>query len=130
MHAISVNLEFVVTRRLGVCLLEKRSICGVVERAQHSCNVLQRRALLTPIFEGTSRLSLEIDDDEIASREENLAEMIVAMDAGEHRREIDFAKKLKALAGLLFKFEHFVGFSLYMLRHSTLASAQHIEING
>ena len=54
------------------------------------------------------RLAFEIDDDKVAAGEKDLAEMVVAVDAGDHGRTLEPGEKLKAAAGKFFKLEYSV----------------------
>ena len=58
----------------------------VVERAQHAGHVAQRRMLGAPLVERPARLAFEVDDDEVVLRQQHLAEVIVAVEAGLRRR--------------------------------------------
>ena len=60
----------------------------VVERAQHAGHVAQRRALDPPLAERPRRLALEVDDHEVVAGVEHLAEVVVAVAADAHRREL------------------------------------------
>ena len=62
--------------------VEQRGMHRVVERAQHSGHVLQRRMLPPPFLERSRRLAFEIGDDEVVLRDQHLSQMIVAVQAG------------------------------------------------
>ena len=69
--------------RAGMTLNEgfKRDIGGVAEGAQHSGNVAQRRLLGAALGEGASGLAFEVEQDVIAVRAKDLAEVVVPVDA-------------------------------------------------
>ena len=62
-----------------------------MKRSQHACDVADRRSLDPPLGQRTRRFAFKIDNDVILSSVENLAKMIVAMDAGPFRG--DFSQK-------------------------------------
>src|SRR6185437_8128559 len=62
--------------------IEERRNRRVVKRAQHSGYVLQRGALGATFGQGARRLTFKINDDEIGAGPKNLAEMVIAMNAG------------------------------------------------
>src|SRR6266705_4071107 len=69
----------------SLCLHVKQGRVGrVVKRAQHAGDVFQCGPLEPPLAQRAGRLSFEIDDEEIFSRIEELAEMIVAMAPDTH----------------------------------------------
>src|ERR1043165_3214193 len=53
----------------------------VVERAQHSGDIAQRRKLGATLVQRLKRLALEIDDDDVGAGNQYLAKMEVAMNA-------------------------------------------------
>ena len=59
----------------------QRGAGGVVERAEHPGHVSERRALDPPLAERSRGLALEVDDDEVAAGPQDLAEVVVAVDA-------------------------------------------------
>ena len=54
---------------------------GVAEGAEHSGDVLERRLFGAAFGERTGGLAFEVEDDVVAAGAEDLAEMIVAVDA-------------------------------------------------
>ena len=111
-------------------LLQQRRVRGVVKRAQHAGNVLQRRALLAAILKRASRLPFEIDNDEITAGEEDLSEMIVAVDAGNHSRTAQPGEPLEAAAGNSFKLEDPACVVLSLVRQFILKAAEQGEVGG
>ena len=77
-----------------------------MKRSEHSGNVLERRAFLAALFERAGGLTFEINDDEVVAGEEDLAEMIVAVDARSHRGTLESGGELEAPAGDLFDLEN------------------------
>ena len=57
-----------------------RGAGGVVERAEHPGDVPEGRTLDPPLAERPRGFALEVDDDEVAPRPEDLAEVVVAVD--------------------------------------------------
>ena len=99
-------------------LLEQRCIRGVVKRTQHAGNILQRRPLLASLLKRSCRLAFEINNDKVAAGEQDLAEMIIAVDARDHGRDLEPGEELKAAAGNFFKFEYAVCILPGVVRHS------------
>ena len=58
---------------------ELRGIRGIADRAQHARDVAQHAALAPALLEAARGLALEIDDDEIVLRDEDLAQVQVAV---------------------------------------------------
>ena len=101
-----------------------------MKRSQHSGNILQRRAFLAPLLQGARGFAFEINDHKIAAGVENLAEMIVAVDASQHGREFGPAEKLETLAGAVFQVENRFRFPPDVVRHFLLAPAKQVEVSG
>ena len=53
-----------------------------MERAEHAGHIANGRSLDPPLGQRPGRFSLEIDDDVILARVQNLPQMEVAMDSG------------------------------------------------
>src|ERR1700678_442479 len=68
---------------IGVALGEvvERGEGGVAEGAQHSSDVLERGLLGAAFGERSGGVALEIEQDVVAAGAENLAEVVVAVDA-------------------------------------------------
>ena len=64
----------------------ERDQSGVAEGAQHAGHVFERRMLGAAFGERARGLALEVEDDEVAFGAQDLAEMIVAVDARPLRR--------------------------------------------
>ena len=91
-------------------LLEQRRIRGVVKRAQHSGNILQRRAFLAAFPQWPCGLTFEIDNDEVGASKQDLAKMIVAVDARDHRRKFESGEKAESgCRAVVFESENFTG---------------------
>src|SRR5262249_35979278 len=73
--------------RRGDVLRIERGRGGVVERAQQPGDIAQWARFRAALGERLSRLAFEIDDENVATRDQHLAEMKVAMDAGLGRAE-------------------------------------------
>jgi len=101
-----------------------------MERAQHAGNILEGRTLPATLCQRARGLAFEIDDDKVAAGEENLAEMIVAMNAGSHGRAFETREHLVAAAGSFFKSENFFRFLPGLVRHSNLEATKQVEIGG
>src|SRR5438034_10106926 len=82
---------------------EQHGISSEVKRANHPGDVAQRRALEPAHREWTADLALEVEDHEVASRVENLGEMIIAVAANDHRLYLARFQRLKGLAHVGFE---------------------------
>src|ERR1700690_658496 len=56
--------------------------------------------------------------------------MIVAVDAGDHRRTLHPRQELKAAAGNLFKLENIAGLLPSLVWHSILQATEQVEVGG
>ena len=62
-------------------LLQKYVVCCIMQRTHHPGNIVKRRAFYSPFTHYLRRLTGKIDDHEILSREQDLPEVIIAVDA-------------------------------------------------
>src|SRR5262245_30318658 len=65
--------------RRGEC--KESRVRRISERADHSCDILERRLLEPPFFERPRRFSLEIEDVEISLRPQHLSQVVVTVNA-------------------------------------------------
>ena len=69
-------------RRLVLVVLQHAGPGRIVERAQHAGHVLERRALGAAVGDRLRRLAFEIENEDVAVGDQDLAEMIVAVQPG------------------------------------------------
>ena len=73
----------------------------VVERAQHARDVLERRRLGAALGQRARRLALEIQDVEVVLRDQDLAEVIVAVNPSLDGADVRFGQRVDArMAGV------------------------------
>ena len=77
---------------------------GVLKRAQHSGHITQGGAFDAPFRDRTGGFALEINDDEIVSREEHLSEMEIAVAADAHGADFAFEQIFEAVYQVFFVF--------------------------
>src|SRR4051794_27052374 len=75
---------------------EEARVGGVVEGAEHAADVFEGGVLEAGLGEGGGGLAFEVDDDEVAARVEDLAEVVVAVDAGAQGVELMVYQGLEA----------------------------------
>jgi hypothetical protein len=63
------RLKLRLRRSLNILLLKQRRIGGVMERTQHSGNILQRGAFFPPLCQGARGFAFEINDHEVTPGE-------------------------------------------------------------
>src|SRR3954470_7845608 len=85
----------------GHAAQQPRAGGDVGERAQHACDVAQRRALEPALGERARGLALEVEDHPPAVREHGLAEVVVAVRADHAAAGADVRERLQLLAHVL-----------------------------
>src|SRR5262249_3876833 len=96
------------------------------EGANHSRHVSQRRVLDPAFAQGHSGLALEVEDDEVLSRPEHLAEVVVSVNTNALRAEAALEKRTVAIDDFAFESQntfgqrcHFSGKRLELLAQQT-----------
>ena len=88
-------------------------MAGVVERAQHAGDIAQHGSFLPAFGEGPRRLSFEVGDHEVVLSEQDLAEVIVAVQSrlaaawlGRDERLDEPALRLRELGAVALRSQH------------------------
>ena len=116
-----------VPRVIYLVVVERR-LSRVMKGTDHPCYVDEGRAFEPAFTDAPRRLSLEIDENEILSGKEGLAEMEVAMYPAFHGREAPAGDALHAGQHLLLGGQHLLCQLLVFLRKFPLLPGELLEI--
>src|SRR6195256_2728882 len=90
--------------------LQSRARARVAEGPQHPGHVPEGQPLEAALVKGASRFAFEIDDHEVMSRVQDLAEVVVAVDADPRRALAPAQELLEKARDARLELEHLLGF--------------------
>jgi hypothetical protein len=114
--------------RAAFHLLEESGVSGVVEGADHAGDVAEWGAFEATFAEGTGGFAFEIDDEKVFAGVEDLAEVIVAVDADACGGEASFVNGAEAREDIGFAIEDGLGIGGDVVGEEFEAARQELKI--
>src|SRR5690606_2451681 len=99
----------------------------VMNGPHHPCHILERMFFESPFAERESRFPFKVDYDEVFSRKQHLAQVVVTMYPRLHCANACFVNLTEALEDIIFKAQYAVGDRACFRTQSGKSMPQQIE---